>query len=131
VKRKARKVSLAELPPIRLAGRTNYKMFDGGEEGTEHLAFGLVVVDPASECVPGHSHGEQEEIYFCLRGTGVVEVDAGEEIVLNEREAVYIPRQGYHCLKNPGDEILEVLWIISPPGWIGDHDAHFRDRAGG
>ncbi len=90
-------------------------MVDPTTVGSKHLTFGMVVVEPGGTCEPGHSHEDQEEIFFCLTGNGVVIADEDhKEIPIGPKDAVFFPLGVYHSLKNPYNTPLEILWIISP-----------------
>ena len=120
---KAIKVSTDECPTIPLKGRMNFKMVDPTTVGSRHLTFGMVVIEPGVTCEPGHDHADQEEIFFCLTGKGVVIVgEERREIPISPKEGVFMPIGTYHCIRNSGRTPLEVLWIISPAGWVFDHD---------
>jgi len=117
-----------DVQPIRLAHRTNYKLIDPSTVGSKHLTFGMVVVEPGGICEPGHSHEEQEEIFFCLTGNGVIIADDDrKEIPIGPKDAVFFPPRTYHGLKNPYNTPLEVLWIMSPAGWY--FDMHPEEKA--
>ena len=129
-KRKAIKVNPYDNEPIVLSQRVNYKMVDPTTVNSEHLTFGMVIVEPGGTCEPGHVHDDQEEIFFCHKGKGVVIADGNHrEIPIEPKDAVFFPKGVFHSIKNPYDEPLEALWIISPAGWIFDRDAEMKERA--
>ena len=66
--KKAVKVNPNDFEPIVLSQRVNFKMVDPTTVGSEHLTFGMVIVEPGGTCEPGHVHDDQEEIFFCLNG---------------------------------------------------------------
>lgn len=74
----------------------------------------------AEAIVPGggstrpHVHRRSEEIYYILRGTGIVVVD-GERAGVESGTAVLIPPGTEHSLENTGDEDLVLLCASSPP----------------
>lgn len=129
-KKKAVKVDPHTVEPVVLSQRVNYKLVDPTTVNSEHLTFGLVVVEPGGVCEPGHIHDDQEEIFFCLTGKGVVIVEEErKEIPIGPKEGVFFPKGVYHLLKNPYNTPLEVLWIISPAGWIFDKRPDMRKKA--
>jgi 5-keto 4-deoxyuronate isomerase len=59
------KINPFDVETIVLNQRVNYKLIDPTTVGSEHLTFGMVIVEPGGICEPGHEHDEQEEIFFC------------------------------------------------------------------
>jgi len=128
--RKAVKINPHNVEPLTLHQRVNYKLVDPTTVGSEHLTFGMVIVEPGGTCEPGHAHEEQEEIFFCVTGKGLVVIgDDREEWEIGPMDAVFIPPYVYHGLKNPHNTPLEVLWIISPAGWVFDQHADWKEKA--
>ncbi len=129
-KKKAIKVSPKDAERIVLSQRVNYKLVDPTTVGSKHLTFGMVVVEPGGTCEPGHSHDDQEEIFFCLSGKGIVIADDDhKEIPIEPKEAVFFPIGVYHSIKNLQDTPLEALWIISPAGWVFDKNPEMKRQA--
>lgn len=128
--RKAIKVNPNDCDPIALSQRVNFKMVDPTTVGSEHLTFGMVIVEPGGTCEPGHYHEDQEEIFFCLNGKGVVIADEDKkEILISPKDAIFFPKNVYHSIKNPYKTPLEALWIISPAGWVFDRDPELKKEA--
>jgi len=124
------KVNPHDVEPIVLSQRVNYKLIDPTTVGSKHLTFGMVIVEPGGVCEPGHEHDEQEEIFFCLHGKGVVVMgDNHQDVIIEPRDAVFIPPHTYHNLKNPYNTPLEVLWIQSPAGWVFDKHPDLKVKA--
>lgn len=61
-----------------------------------------------------HYHGEAEEIYFLLEGTGELEID-GDEASVATGDAVLIPPGAWHSIQATGSERLRFLCCCSPP----------------
>ena len=128
--KRAIKVNPHEVDTIPLSQRVNYKMVDPTTCGSEHLTFGMVIVEPFGTCEPGHFHDDQEEIFFCLTGNGVVIADDDrKEIPIGPKDAVFFPIGVYHSIKNPNNTPLEALWIISPAGWVFDRNPDMKEKA--
>jgi len=64
-------------------------------------------VDPGVT-LPPHSHPDQEQVYFILRGSGTVIV-GGERRSVRPGDAVYLPPMVPHGFQNDGDE--PCVWI--------------------
>jgi mannose-6-phosphate isomerase-like protein (cupin superfamily) len=127
---KPAKVNPHNVEPIVLSQRVNYKLIDPTTVGSKNISFGLVIVEPNGICEPGHSHEIQEEVFFCLHGKAVVILgDDREEVVIEPRDAVFIPPLTYHNLKNPYNTPAEVLWIQSPGGWVFDKHPELKEIA--
>ena len=128
--KKAIKVNPHDVETIPLSQRVNHKMVDPTTVGSEHLTFGMVIVEPYGTCEPGHFHDDQEEIFFCLTGNGVVIADDDrKEIPIGPKDAVFFPIGVYHSIKNPNNTPLEALWIISPAGWVFDRNPDMKEKA--
>ncbi|MBN1264982.1 MAG: cupin domain-containing protein [Anaerolineales bacterium] len=128
--RKPVKVSPYDVEPIRLNERTNFKLIDPTTVESQHLTFGMVSVDPGGICEPGHAHDEQEEIFFCLNGRGIVYIgEKREPWEIAPKDAIFIPPGTYHNLENPHATPLEVLWIQSPAGWVFDKHPDLKEKA--
>jgi len=61
-----------------------------------------------------HAHKTEVEIYFGLKGKGVVEY-LGQKNYLTPGVALYIPPLAEHDTYNAGDEDFEFLSIFVPP----------------
>ena len=51
-------------------------------------SFGLAVVEITEDQHPDHDHGDQEEVYVVLDGTGTLEIEGGAETVPLDRETL-------------------------------------------
>ena len=130
IKPKAIKVSAYDCEVIPLSQRINFKLVDPTTCGSKHLTFGMVVVEPHGSCEPGHVHDDQEEIFYCLSGRGIVIADDDrKEIQIASYEAVFFKPGVYHSIKNPYDIPLQALWIISPAGWVFDKNPEMKKQA--
>jgi len=82
---------------------------------SKNVSVGVVILEPGVES-DEHSHKEcVEEIFFVISGKG--EIQVGEDIKQIEPEMVIFGDAGKsHRLYNSGEEVLKVLWMLSPPG---------------
>jgi mannose-6-phosphate isomerase-like protein (cupin superfamily) len=127
---KPQKISPFNVKTINLAHRVNYKLIDPTTVGSKNLTFGMVIVEPGGICEPGHDHLEQEEIFFCLMGKGVVLIGKEhEKWNIDPYDAVFIPPMTYHNLANESNMPLYVLWIQSPAGWVFDKNPELKKLA--
>lgn len=74
---------------------------------------------PAGRAVAPHYHGEIEEIYYILSGTGVMTV-GGESHEVGTGDAIYVPRGSRHTLKNTGAEPIRLLVACGPAFYYED-----------
>jgi len=129
-KRKAIVIRAKDLKPIKYSGRDNYKIVDPTTVKSEELTFGLCVMEPGGEGKPGQIHNDQEEAMFILSGNGIAVLnDEKEEIELSPMDTIYIPKGAYHIIKNPNSIPLQLLWILSPAGWIFDRRPEWGKKA--
>ena len=93
-------------------GSTLATRFARGDIQSEHIGLSQIHYAPSKRSATGHSHGQQEEVYVVVRGSGRMKVD--DDIVeLREWDAVRVPPgawRGYEA----GPEGLEILVIGAP-----------------
>jgi quercetin dioxygenase-like cupin family protein len=98
------------------ANRTTRVMLGPGTVEAENFVVGYVQIQPGGE-VPLHSH-ENEEAYTILQGGGLMTV-GDETCEMRAVSTVHIPPDKPHSLKNPGDELLVMMFVYSPSGLVG------------
>ena len=79
----------------------------------EQVSLAEATVHPGQETIP-HHHGQSEEIYYFLSGSGRMAL-AGERETVEPGDAVYIPPETEHFVVNTGREDLVFLCICCPP----------------
>jgi transcriptional regulator with XRE-family HTH domain len=63
-----------------------------------------------------YAHGDSEELFVVLSGT--VQLELGGELHELERgDSIDYRSSTPHRISNVGDELAEVMWIISPPSY--------------
>ena len=67
-------------------------------------------MEPGSE-IGFHTHTGDFELYYILKGTGVVN-DNGEEKPVGTGTLIYTPDGDSHSLLNTGDDEMELLAIV-------------------
>jgi mannose-6-phosphate isomerase-like protein (cupin superfamily) len=65
---------------------------------------------PPGAAVGRHFHRETEEIYYILSGAGEMTV-SGETTEVSAGDAVYIPVNNVHSLKNTGAEPMKIMLV--------------------
>lgn len=58
-----------------------------------------------------HNHENEEEVYYIIKGKGIVE-DNGEEAEVSEGDAILTGGGSGHSIRNTGDTPLEFLAVI-------------------
>lgn len=64
------------------------------------------------DSVGTHIHDSEEEIYYILKGKGVV-IDDGMPVEVNEGDAILTRDGASHSIKNTGDTTLEFMAVIN------------------
>jgi transcriptional regulator with XRE-family HTH domain len=63
-----------------------------------------------------YAHGDSEELFIVLSGTVQLELD-GELFELERGDSIDYRSSTPHRISNLGQELAEVMWIISPPSY--------------
>ncbi len=77
------------------------------------LEMVLSVLEPGADSGDAYTH-EGEETGVVLRGRMVLWLD-GEEFALEAGDSFAYPSQVPHRYWNPGTEVTETLWVVTPP----------------
>jgi len=77
----------------------------------QSLAEATLEPDQATE---RHYHRATEEIYFVVKGSGLLEVD-GESQIVRPGDAILIPPGAWHTFENNGTSELRFLCCCAPP----------------
>jgi len=89
----------------------SYMLISPQNSSTGNLSLQISYVPAGSE-QPIHVH-DPEQCYYVIKGKGlmIIEDEAGEVF---SGDAVYIPPNKKHGIKNTGNEVLEYLTVNSP-----------------
>ena len=71
--------------------------------------FSLGIVKPG-DTVEEHSHSFGEEIWYVLKGEGVMQID-GQERTVTKGDMVYVSFNETHCFTNTGTEDFEIIAV--------------------
>ncbi|MBL0420674.1 cupin domain-containing protein [Ramlibacter sp. AW1] len=111
-------------------------MEDSNTVPAEHFTFSNMLL-PAGSCGPLHVHEDAEEVFFIVRGHGIVMgfERGGErwEETLNERDLVSVPAGVYRSFRNEGEDEALVAVIIGAskpklPSYHPDDPIHGTSR---
>ena len=83
----------------------------------EGFCMGHVNIFPGGQ-VPAHRH-PQEEVYYVVNGEGEIDLE-GELQPIKKGEAVYVPPNQIHNLRNPGKQDMTFVFVYAPAGVV-DH----------
>ena len=74
---------------------------------------------PSDCAVTPHHHRQLEEVYYIVSGRGLMTV-GDETREVGPGDAVFIPRDHRHTLKNTGDEPIKLLLVCGPAFFYED-----------
>lgn len=77
---------------------------------------------PPGKTVPPHHHEVLEEIYYILRGSGMMTVGEETENV-GSGDAIFIPKNQVHSLTNTGEADMKLLLVCGPAFYFEDHQS--------
>jgi mannose-6-phosphate isomerase-like protein (cupin superfamily) len=77
------------------------------EGGVLHAGFTIVYPGCRTK---GHVHADREEIYYFVRGKGIMGVE-GKEYDVAAGDTFYVPFGPFHTTINPNSIPLEFFWI--------------------
>ena len=82
-----------------------------------HLEVFVGELDPeGSTGAEQYAHGDSEELFVVIRGT--VQLELGDErFELEAGDSIDYRSTVPHRISNLGDDVAEVMWIISPPSY--------------
>ena len=82
-----------------------------------HLEVFVGELDPGgSTGTEPYAHGDSEELFVVLAGTVQLEL-GGEVHELEQGDSIDYRSSTPHRISNVGDELAEVMWIVSPPSY--------------
>ncbi len=90
-------------------------LLDTTRGGQGRLSLAVETLKPGQSTAP-HWHANLEEVYFIVAGRGRMEIGAEARAVI-AGDAILIPINRVHCLRNTGNEDLVILCPVSPP-WV-------------
>lgn len=85
----------------------------GLQLNSQNMWLGTSTVEPGNK-TNAHSHDINEEIFYCVSGSGIMIVD-GEEQNYTAGAVVYVPPGAVHQVVNTGDVPLKSVCAVSPP----------------
>jgi mannose-6-phosphate isomerase-like protein (cupin superfamily) len=89
------------------------KLLINESHGSKYFDFRISSYQPKGYC-EAHIHKHAENIYYILKGTGIVELD-GKRHLVNPGMVIFIPPKIKHAIMNTGFEDLIFIVVASPP----------------
>lgn len=107
-------------------------LIDGEGVGSQNIMLNVFTLMPGQKTSPGSHPIPYEEVYYVLRGKGIVKLGGvtGEQYALCEDTVVYIAGGEEHELENTGEEPLELVTVMPfhpTPGVNPLYDGRMRD----
>ncbi len=89
------------------------KLLINEQTGSKYFDFRVSSYQPKGYC-DTHSHEHAENIYYILKGNGIVELDGKRHLVV-PGTFIFIPPKVKHAIINTGFEDLIFIVAASPP----------------
>jgi mannose-6-phosphate isomerase-like protein (cupin superfamily) len=104
---------LRDCPEIAAGDHTRLRELLHPDRDPVAIRYSLAVawLDSGSRSAPHRL--KSSEVYFIIRGSGVMHVDA-ESAPVEPGDAVYIPAGSVQWLENPGATAIEFACIVDP-----------------
>ena len=90
---------------------TSWMLISPQNSSTQNLSIQISEV-PIGSAQPIHNH-EPEQCYYIIKGKGLMIIEEGSKEVI-AGDAVYIPSNLKHGIKNVGNDVLEYLTTNTP-----------------
>jgi mannose-6-phosphate isomerase-like protein (cupin superfamily) len=90
---------------------TSHMLISPQNSSTKNLSIQISTI-PKGSGQPIHAH-DPEQCYYIIKGTGLMIIE-DETREVTSGDAIYIPPNKNHGIKNIGDEVLEYLTANSP-----------------
>ncbi len=107
-------VNLSEIPLQHLPGRDLQWIVTPETIGAEKLSVAVMTCPAGAIVRPLDSHRDIEEVLFILEGEGEVYVN-GERAFFKKGDAVLLPANSKHQVRNVGNGSLITVSIFSAP----------------
>lgn len=89
------------------------KLLVNESNGSKYFDFRVSSYQPKGYC-DAHAHQIAENIYYILKGEGIVELD-GKRHPVGPGAVIFIPPKVKHAIRNTGFEDLIFVVAASPP----------------
>ncbi|MFE8993834.1 cupin domain-containing protein [Streptomyces collinus] len=108
----AAKIALSSVAPSHRQGGSTRALLTPSSVGTTSGFLGHIELAP-QESVTEHYHPYSDKYLYLIEGSLVVRVN-GEEVCLEQDEALFVTRGQRHRIENRGNVSARVVFQISP-----------------
>jgi mannose-6-phosphate isomerase-like protein (cupin superfamily) len=99
-------------PFVTADGSTIRELLGTASGHVQNQSLAEATLEPG-QATARHYHGESEELYYLLEGSGEMEVD-GERAGVGPGDAILIPPGAWHQIRATGDGALRFLCCCAP-----------------
>jgi oxalate decarboxylase/phosphoglucose isomerase-like protein (cupin superfamily) len=89
--------------------RDVFTMVSPEQSASGRILSGYTVIYPGCR-TRGHSHADREEVYYFIKGSGIMVVD-DEEMAVTAGDTLYLKPGPFHATINTTDFPFEFFWI--------------------
>ena len=108
-----------DIKTVELKGRS-FKLLASKETvGCRNSCAGVSFF-PAGKHAPGHIHDVEEEVIYCLEGSGEAIIN-DDRVKIKQGTVVYFPPGSLHSINNTGKDTIKLLFMFSPSVKIGEY----------
>jgi mannose-6-phosphate isomerase-like protein (cupin superfamily) len=100
---------------------TSYLLIGRANDSSRNISIQISDI-PVNSQQPPHRH-EPEQCYYIIKGKGLMKIE-NEEKVVGPGDAIHIPANKEHGIRNIGNEILEYL-TANAPAFASDYESRF------
>lgn len=94
---------------------------DKSNRGLDNISLCMEEIVPG-DGIPVHKHLNEDEVVYIQKGSGIFTL-GDKEYSVKEGSVAFVPKGGWHGLRNTGTEDLHMLFSFSPAGFEG----YFRE----
>lgn len=92
--------------------QTVEKLFEIADVSSELVTFGTATVQPGERLPNEGTTFHAEDEYGVIVKGDIYTYSGGEEVLVKEGSATFIPRGEEHWCRNDGDEPVEIVWLF-------------------
>ena len=111
---KIKKASRKDVKVLSLPGRDAWILVSKDSLGARTLSFIEVYIKPGEYTNPPHLHTDFEEVIYIKEGVAEIWLE-GDFARVEKGEAVLIPINAKHAVKNIGSSMLKLLTVFPSP----------------
>ena len=115
-----RKISARKVKSLSLPGREAWILVSRDTLGAKTIGFIEVHIEPGRYTNPPHAHRFFEEVIYVRNGTAEIWLE-GDISQVEEGEAVLIPTNAKHAVRNVGQSTLKLLTSFPCPDRTEGH----------